>query len=287
MKRAWGIAVTILRGGVIASCATRLGADGDSELAAASSGSGGAGVSSSSAGTGGDPAPSTSTSVSVSSSSSDSSSASSGGAGGGVVGPVSWHRYSFDMKTSTWSSTLLSSDWTGSNAPPSSGIIAACHLISFDKLLVFTAAGMLYIQDSGVWLPPKLTHFVFPDLAEPAMIADLYHLPSELNMPPMVMPLTEQLVIVDVLPTIWTYQFDSSNTISVGVQNTIPPPDKANQPPWDTVRVQWAFNIWNKSKAGTPDVYATWGAFGDGYVYERLYNDTWLKWPVESSPLWV
>ncbi len=285
MKRVWATAITIVSGGVIASCATLLGAGGDYELTGSSTSAGGAGVStaSSSAGTGGDPA----TTVSVAVSSSSDSSSSTGGAGGSVVVPPSWHLFSFDMQAGTWSSALLQDVWVGPNAPPSTGIIATCHLDHFDKLLVFTDAGMLHIRDSGVWLAPVLAQSVFPEITHPAKIADLYHVPSDWNVTPMAMPLKEGLVISD-SPTYWLYDFNSDNTATFGKQDILAPPMQPAEPPQSTVKVQWYFTIWNKSKIGTGDGYAGWGAFGDGYVYRLGADNVWAKWPIDSipAPLW-
>jgi hypothetical protein len=280
MKRSRGLAITLLGGGLLTSCASLLGADGDYQLAGSSSGSGGATViaASSGVGTGGDP----STSMSVSGSSSESSSGS--GSGGA---PPSWHRYSFDMKTGTWSSALLSSVWTGPNAPPSSGIIAACHLDHFDKLLVFTDAGNLHIQDAGIWLPPVPTQTLFQEVTSPAGFADLYHVPSDWGTIPMMMPLFEQLVIVD-NPAYWTYQVHADNTATfVPPQGLFMAPTQPSEPPLDTVKVKWAFNIWNKSKGPAADGWTVWPYNGDGNVYQADGGYNWLKWPIESAPIWA
>lgn len=286
MKRAWATAMTIVSGALLASCATLLGAGGDYELAASSSGSGpggaGGGTATSAAGTGGDPA--TTVSVSVASSSSESSSG-SGGAGG-MMGPPSWHRYSYDMAAGAWSSALLENVWIGPNAPPTSGIVASCHLDHFDKLLIFTDAGMLHIQDAGVWLPPVLAKSLFPQILDPAGIADLYHVPSDWNMEPMAMPLVEGLVIVD-NPTYWLYDFSSNNAVKFTQQGVVPPANQPSAPPQDTVKARWFFSIWNKSQIGMPDGYVTWSSYGDGFVYKLDADILFSKYPAASAPLWA
>lgn len=288
MKRAWATAITILSGGAIASCATLLGADGDYELAGSSSGSGGAGVSSASsaAGTGGDPT--TTVSVSVSSSASVSSSDSSSGIGGagGAVGPPSWHRHSFDMATGTWSSASLDSVWIGPNAPPSTGIVASCHLDHFDKLLIITDTGMIHIQDAGVWLPPTPAKTLFPEILDPAGIADLYHVPSDWNVTPMAQPLLEGLVIVN-NPTYWLYDFSSNNTATFTGQGVVPATGQPSGPPQDTVKAKWFFSIWNKSQIGQADGYATWSSYNDGSVYKIGADIVFEKWPIASGPIWA
>jgi hypothetical protein len=282
MKRAWGIAFTILGGAALASCASILGAGGDYEIAAASSGVGGAtaSVTSTGVGTGGDPSTSASTAAS-----SSSDAASSSGAGGGIVGPPSWHRYSFNMASGTWSSALLSSVWTGANAPPTSGIVATCHLDHFDKLLVFTADGMLHIQESSVWLPAVSATSKFPAIINPAHLAGLYHVPSDWNLNPMAMPLLEGLTFID-NPTYWVYNFAADNTtalVTQGVAKDEAPPG----PPQATGRTQWFFEVWNKTQIGQSDGFAIWSAYGDGNVYKLPADLVWKKWPVESGPLWA
>ena len=202
------------------------------------------------------------------------------------MGPASWHRYSFDMAAGAWSNVLLSSAWTDPNAPPSTGIVAACHLDHFDKLLVFTDAGMLHIQDGGVWLPKVPVQTIFPQIINPAQIADLYHVPSEWNVTPTTMPLTEQLVILD-NPTYWLYDFSSNNTASFGKQDVISPPDQPSAPPQDSVKTQWFFSIWNKSQVGGADGYTGWTSYGDGSVYKLGADAVWSKWPIASVPFWV
>lgn len=281
MKRAWGITLTILAAGTLAACASIIGVDGDYEVAASSSGSSAGGGTTVSVtvgvgGSGGDPTTNASVAVSTA----------SGAGGGGGAPPTSWHRYSFSMTTGTWSSAPLSSVWTGPNAPPSSGIVAACHLDHFDKLLVFTDTGMVHIQEASVWLPPVSAQTLFPQITNPGKIADLYHVPSDWNVTPMAMPLLEGLVIAD-NPTYWTYDFTANNIATFGTQGVIPPPMQAAEPPQDSVKTQWYFTIWNKSKIGTADGYTGWSSSGDGYVYELGADAVWSKWPIESGPLWA
>ncbi|MEP7123246.1 MAG: hypothetical protein ABJE95_20120 [Byssovorax sp.] len=283
MKRAWGIALTLLSGGVLASCASLLGAGGDYEIAASSSGVGGAAatVTSSAVGTGGDPA----TTASEAASSSSDASSGTGGAGGGVVNPPSWHRYSFSMATGTWSSALLSSVWTSANAPPSSGIVATCHLDHFDKLLVFTSDGMLHIQEGSLWLPPVPAQSTFNEITNPAHLAGLYHVPSDWNVSPMAMPLLEGLTFVD-NPTYWVYNFTANNTATLVTQG-LAPDEAPPGPPQATGRAQWFFEIWNKTKIGQPDGFAIWSAYGDGNVYKLPADIIWSKSQVESVPIWA
>ena len=153
------------------------------------------------------------------------------------MGPPSSHRYSFDMATAIWSNALLKNVWTDPNAPPSTGIIAACQLDDFEKLLVFTNTGMLYIQNSGVWKQPTQISIVFPDVTEPAKIADLYHIPSELEMPPTGAPFHEDLVIVGA-QACWSYEFYPDNTVkSTGINLPFPMPTLPDDPPLGTVLV--------------------------------------------------
>ena len=285
MKSAWGFALTILSGAALASCASILGAGGDYELAASSSGVGGATASATSSAVGAGGNPVTTVSASSASSSDASSGSGSGGAGGGVVGPPSWHRYSFTMATGTWSSALLSSVWTGANAPPPSGVVATCHLDHFDKLLVFTADGMLHIQESSVWLPPVPAQSKFPEITNPAHLAGVYHVPSDWNLNPMAMPLLERLTFID-NPTYWGYNFTANNTAALVTQG-IAKDEASPGPPQASGRTQWFFEVWNKTQIGQADGFALWSAYGDGNVYKLTADLAWSKWPVESGPIWA
>ena len=278
MKRAWAVAFTLLAGGTLASCASLLGADGDYEIAAASVAA--SSSASGSGGSGGDPA----ATVAASSSSASASSSASSGAGGAPS--TSWHRYSFDMATKTWSSELLSNVWTGANAPPSTGIVATCHLDLFDKLLVFTDEGTLYTLEGGAWSTPMPATVLFKDPMHPEALKEVSHVPVGWEGTPS-MPFTETLTLTN-NPMYWIYDFTESGTKLDSAGNSAPP-DGVNpsEPSSVTMTAQWTFSVWNKSVKGMADRYVTWSTFRNGLVYKKDGLNTWSSWPVASDPIWA
>src|SRR5205823_3573374 len=134
-----------------------------------------------------------------------SAASSSSGAGGGVVA-ASWNQYAFDMPSGTWSTTPLSALWTSPNAPPPTGIIAAEAFFHFPKELVLADNGMLYVQDQGVWQPPVPIAARFPGIDMPETIDGMYSVPSEWNVSPMTMTLSESVTLIR-NPMVWVFTY--------------------------------------------------------------------------------
>lgn len=199
---------------------------------------------------------------------------------------MSWRRYSFDMSTGTWSSAALNSVWTGLNAPPTTGIIAATHLDHFDKLLVIADNGKLYVQEGSVWQSPVNMSARFPELASPTTVAVLGHVPGGWNEVPPPQPLIETLTFLD-NPLVDYFNYYANNTAShaehiVISEDGIPP-----APPQMTGRAQWSFEIWNKSQIGYADGFSIWQSYGDGYLYKFTASFEWTRYPVEGGPIWA
>lgn len=248
-----------------------------------------------------------SSSSSASSSSGDVASSSSSGAsssGGGVGGagggsatssassssssagaPPSWNEYSFDMATGTWSTVPLSAVWTGANAPPTTGIMAAERFYHFPKLLVFADNGMLYVQDKGAWQPPVPIQARFPEVDTPMSIDGIYSVPSDWNISPMGMPLYEGMTFVR-NPTAWAYKYFENDTTEFVTTVTLadaPPPAA----PQGTGKALWIFAIWNISQVGQPDGFVGWEQFNNGFVYKLDATFNWTEYPVADGPIWA
>ena len=201
------------------------------------------------------------------------------------MAPASWNLYSFDMMMGTWSSVALSSVWTDPNAPPTTGILAATHLAHFDKLLVFADNGMFYLQDSGVWKPPVMTSNRFPEVVNPAALNTLYHVPSDWNQDPMMMPLTEGLDFVE-NPLVYAYNYFSDDTVQyittvMANDEPLPGPKQA------TRKALWSFEVWNKSQIGMADGYVAWWGYDDGFVYKFPADFMWEQYLPAGGPLWA
>ena len=77
----------------------------------------------------------------------------------------SWRLYSnIDPAAhrTAWTDVDLASVWTGANAPPPRGIVAATKLTNFDRLLVWADDGRFYVQEAGVWKAPQEPRPWFP-----------------------------------------------------------------------------------------------------------------------------
>jgi hypothetical protein len=175
--------------------------------------------------------------------------------------------------------------WTGVNAPPTTGIIAATHLDHFDKLLVLADNGKFYVQEGGVWRSPVNTSARFPALSSPTTVGALSHVPGGWNDVPPPQPLVEEISFLD-NPDVDYYLYNADNTGDyeghVLVTKDVLPPG----PPQMTGHIQWNFEVWNKPKIGTGDGFVAWMSYGDGYLYKFPADFKWERWPVEAGPLW-
>lgn len=69
----------------------------------------------------------------------------------------------FSSTTTAWTRIALSQLWTGANAPPPRGIVAATHTVDQNVTMVFTEDGMFYRQTGTTWATPVLASSLFGD----------------------------------------------------------------------------------------------------------------------------
>ncbi len=176
-----------------------------------------------------------------------------GGAGG--TPPVSWNAY--DYQGQSWTATPLDQlpTWSLPNAPPTTGIVAALRLTTFDRILIFTEDGMLYRFANGTaWLPPAATITVFPNLPGFA-IRGAYHVPAEWQNG------TDESIVIVANPQFSSYDYRSNDTAEF-TQGQSPIPDEPNCPDRTLLTELFQFEATNLTS-----YFDLWWAYSDGRMY--------------------
>lgn len=245
------------------------GPDGSGAGGSAGKGSGGT-AGSSTGGTAG-----TGTGGNGGSSTGGSAGSSTGGSGGAGQGLT---LYRYDLGAGSWSKIPLANVWTGANAPPPTGIVAAVQLELYDRLLVFTAAGKYYLRSDGIWQKPVATTQVFAALSG-LSLGSVYELPSAPGDPP-----DETLTFV-ANPTAVLYQYHSNDAVVYGKTVTMkddPPPAA----PQKSGTVLFDFEVRKPSAYGQADYVHLYSGYADGHLYRFDAAFNWVSWPFAQSPFW-
>ncbi len=200
-----------------------------------------------------------------------------GGSGGGTGGLPGSTLYTYNVNAGTWSSVPLASAWNGTNAPPSSGIVAVTQLEHFDRLLVFTAS-TFYLRANGIWQPPVLTTQKFPALTG-LTLRSVFHVAS-----PPGMPLDEGITFVS-NPVAISYSYHSNDAVVYVDQITMNDEPSPGAPQYSGTQV-FDFEIRDPAKYGAADYYLFYLYYTDGKLYQFDAAFNWLSWPASQSPFW-
>ncbi|MBK6692136.1 MAG: hypothetical protein IPG50_08020 [Myxococcales bacterium] len=197
------------------------------------------------------------------------------------AGP-SWRLYS-NIDTAAhrtaWTDVDLASVWTGANAPPPRGIVAATKLTNFDRLLVWADDGRFYVQEAGVWKAPQETATVFPTLLGRAF-RGAYHQPNKPT------PGVEEIVLVD-NPAAFLFSYSAADVVSYRSQVTLADEAGPFGAPKGTKKLRWVTRSWNPLNADASTYLAEYSMYeGDDNVY--FFDATALptnKWLFSAAPL--
>ncbi|MFN8549796.1 MAG: hypothetical protein U0263_32680 [Polyangiaceae bacterium] len=204
----------------------------------------------------------------------------SAGGGGGSGGTPSWTLYSYNWATGVWSApSALDINWSGSNAPPSTGIAAVTQLEHFDRLLVFTESGQFYLRAGGAWQAPVATTSKFPQLAG-LTLGSVYHLAS-----PPGDPIGETITFV-ANPTAVLYSYASNDTVAFDSKVTMKD-EPTPGPPQGTGSVLWDFEFRDPAAQGTADYFRGWYGYSNGTMYQFDAAFVWKSWPFASAPFFA
>jgi hypothetical protein len=204
-------------------------------------------------------------------------------AGPQVTAP-SWMLYSnSDSAPNQWNAVPLSSVWTGTNAPPATGIRAAAQLDDFNHLLVWADDGNFYVRISGAWQTPKLTASEFPALAG-RDFRGCYHQPSQPSTP--AANKTESLGFVD-NPTAFLYDYHANGNVSHVQDVTMTDEGGQYGAPKATKKARWVMRTWAPGQFGTAAYLAEYSGYdNDAFVY--FYDATPAptnKWAFADAPI--
>lgn len=210
------------------------------------------------------------------SSTTDSATDSTGGvedstSGGGVE---SWHRYSLDTVSGTWSQVPLDEIWVGDNAPPSTGITATTSLTHFDRLFVVTDEAMVYEQADGVWLAPQSVARRFPAAADLSVNA-MVHTPGQTSDD------VEELFLIDTPVAVVYREFENGGLELAVVADLM---DVEGEAPQGTVENLWTIGRADPSGIGSDGDWLVWHlglASGDLWRFNAV--PVWASAPLDDN----
>ncbi len=202
-----------------------------------------------------------------------------GGSGGSGGGSVSWTLFSYDWGSGVWSApTALELVWSGTNAPPSTGIASVVQLEHYDRLLVFTDSGQFHVRSGSAWKTPVATSAKFPELGG-LTPRSTYHVASP--------TIVAESITIFSNPTAVIYDYKSDDSVVFEQKVTVP--DEAPPgPPQGTGTVLWDFEVRDPSlylKSG--DWYRAYAGYANGNVYQLDGAFVWKSWPMGSAPFFA
>jgi hypothetical protein len=208
--------------------------------------------------------------------------------GADVVTAPPWKLYSNaegSANPNAWNVVALDVAWSGPNAPPPRGIMAAAQLDDFPRLLVWADDGKFYVRDEGGWRAPVATATAFPALAG-RDFRGCYHHPTNPGTAPA--SRVETLTFVD-NPTAILYRYtalDAVQFISTVTMIDEPAPYGA---PKGSKKARWVISHWNPAKYMTAAYLAEYSGYdGDPYVYFfDATPATTNKWLFANAPLFA
>lgn len=186
---------------------------------------------------------------------------------------------------STWSKQALSAAWTGTNAPPPRGILAAEHEYQQDKLFVWADDGMVYRRESGAWLAPVATSTLFPGLGPNNVRSTGMWQPSAQSA-------THSLLVTTTGTTprqAFGYDVSGTDVVTPSPSNPVSISSSVSKggPAQDTIDVDWSFPV-QTAYLGTADWVIFWQHAGTKVYEYNGANDTYMgSWDDASSPLWM
>lgn len=186
----------------------------------------------------------------------------------------SWHRYSLDTATGTWSQVPLDEIWVGDNAPPSTGIAAMTSLTHFDRLFVISDEGMLYEQADGVWLTPESVARRFPAAADLSVNA-MVHTPGQESDD------VEELFLIATPVAVVYRQFENGGLELAQVADLV---DAEGEAPQGTVENLW---IIGRAEPEGIGMDADWLIWHMGFANDELWRFNaafdWVSAPLDDN----
>ena len=180
-----------------------------------------------------------------------------------------WHRYTFDVNASTWTTVPLDQIWIEEHAPPPRDIAAAVSLTHFDRLSILSSDGTLYERVDGGWLPPVAAVERFPMLANRS-VTGMVHTPLDG---------VEEIYFVDNPYAVVYWQHADG---SVEYRDTLTMSDAPDGAPQGTGRARWYFATVDLALNQNDPDWIHWTiAFDD----DRLYRFAPMSWQWTSWPL--
>ncbi len=192
--------------------------------------------------------------------------------------------FSMKFSGSSWSTSYVSDTWTGSGAPPCSGIAAAVQLSDEDRLLVFGDDGKLYTRKNGGWTAPVDAAKTFPSLPTP--VDAVYHIPHAWSVKYDPNAPNVEAITFTAKPNYYIYEYTPSDTATLNQTGKIPAADPPG-PDRPNGRELWYFERMDLCKFGTPDAYMDYLEYDDGSFYSFDAAFVWKKWTVAKSPFWL
>lgn len=174
-----------------------------------------------------------------------------------------------------WSTMAVSSVWTGVNAPPPAGIVAAEETSDSSRLMVWSNNGNYYEFRAGVWQTPVSISAQFATLTGSNISAALSgHYGG-----------AGEILIVstnEAQPRACQYNVLSAGLSPQGCTNIaneqVGPPPKPNAPPQHSTPLTWSMGEQRGAYGSTPDAQIAWKGC-NGRVYENWGGDFSYPYP--------
>lgn len=192
------------------------------------------------------------------------------------TGPVEspLRRHTLNLSTGQWTVAALDDVWTGSNAAPPTGILAAVTMTNFDRLLVLADDGYTYQLVEGQWLEPLVTDEHFAVLAGREVDA-ISHVPSPDD------PTIETLFLIADHSAVLYDIYDTGNVTFVDDVALI---DEPGGPPHASGRPRWAFTRSRPQDFGRIDWLEWFFAYDDDVLYHSDANSQWsVAGPIDAN----
>ncbi len=199
----------------------------------------------------------------------------SSGDSGDSTGPqASWNRYSFDVGTSMWSAEPLVELWSGSNAPPPTGVKAAVSFTHFDRLWVLAEDDTFYERSDGVWQQPRPLSTRFP-MTTGLDVTGIVHTPCQRSED------CEEVFFVANPVAVVYVQHENGGLDLAGVSDLM---DEKDGPPQASGVVQWYFALADVRSIGQ-GVWLQWYfTYGDGNLWHFDNSLDFDSQPIGASP---
>lgn len=192
-------------------------------------------------------------------------------------------RHTYDLTSQTWTKSPLSLLWTGPDAPAPAQVTSAVQLSDVPRLLVFTKAGIMHVQDTSTntWRAPVALATLF---GKSFVVDASFHVPSSLfafspNPPTAV---SEDLVF-NAGNAYWACRYFQNDTIEVQVMEKPLPTPKAGEPDQVADPGVWSVDLYEPEKVKSDYVgsYAVWTFYQSGALW---FIDAGPKWTKLEDP---